>query len=127
MGFDPGRARPAPDWAVTATNYFVGNATVTIEGPEADVDTGQGVVYATVTCYGNDGSEALARSRATDASTGSATTDLDGIGDEGYAIEDGSGLSASTFDVATWCRTSWSPATSHPTSSAQRQRPSIRR
>ena len=86
-----------PDWAVTATNYFVGNATVTIEGPEADVDTGQGVVYATVTCYGNDGSEALARSRATDASTGSATTDLEGTGDEGYAIEDGSGLSAVHF------------------------------
>ena len=90
--------RALPDgWAVTATNFFVGNSTVTLEGPAAETDTGEGVVYATVTCYGNDGSEALARSRAADAATGSPTTDLDGIGDEGYAIEDGSGLSAMHF------------------------------
>ena len=90
--------RALPDgWAVTATNFFVGNATVTLEGPAADTDTGEGVVYATVTCYGNDASEALARSRAADASSGSPTTDLEGIGDEGYAIEDGSGLSALHF------------------------------
>jgi hypothetical protein len=84
-------------WAVTATNFFVGNATVTLEGPAADTDTGEGVVYATVTCYGNDASEALARSRAADASTGSPTTDLEDIGNDGYAIEDGSGLSALHF------------------------------
>ena len=90
--------RALPDgWAVTATNFFVGNSTVTLEGPAADTDTGEGVVYATVTCYGDDGSEALARSRAADASTGSPTTDLEGIGDEGYAIEDGTGLSAMHF------------------------------
>ena len=57
--------RALPDgWAVTATNFFVGNSTVTLEGPAADTETGEGVMYATVTCYGNDGSEALARSRA---------------------------------------------------------------
>jgi hypothetical protein len=90
--------RALPDgWAVTATNFFVGNATITLEGPAADTDTGEGVVYATVTCYGNDGSEALTRSRAADASNGSPTTDLDGIGDEGYGIEDSSGLSAMHF------------------------------
>ena len=90
--------RVLPDgWAVTATNFFVGNSTVTLEGPAADTDTGEGVVYATVTCYGNDASEALARSRAADASTGSPTTDLEEIGDEGYAIEDSSGLSAMHF------------------------------
>jgi hypothetical protein len=90
--------RALPDgWAVTATNFFVGNSTVTLEGPTADTDTGEGVVYATVTCYGNDGSEALARSRAADASTGSPTTDLEGIGDEGYGIEDSTGLSAMHF------------------------------
>ena len=90
--------RALPDgWAVTATNFFVGNSTVTLEGPTADTDTGEGVVYATVTCYGDDAAEALARSRAADASTGSPTTDLEGIGDEGYAIEDGTGLSALHF------------------------------
>ena len=90
--------RALPDgWAVTATNFFVSNSTVTLEGPAADTETGEGVVYATVTCYGDDGSEALARSRAADASTGSPTTDLEGIGDEGYAIEDGTGLSALHF------------------------------
>ena len=107
--------RALPDgWAVTATNFFVGNSTVTLEGPAADTDTGEGVVYATVTCYGDDAAEALARSRAADASTGSPTTDLEGIGDEGYAIEDGTGLSAMHSAAGTWCRTSWSRATSRP-------------
>ena len=84
-------------WAVAATSFFVGNMTVTLEGPAADAETGEGVIYTTVTCYGKDSAEALARSRAADASTGSPTTDLEGIGEEGYQIDDGTGLSAIHF------------------------------
>jgi hypothetical protein len=84
-------------WTVAATSFFVGNMTVTLEGPAADAETGEGVIYTTVTCYGKDSAEALARSRAADASTGSPTTDLDGIGEEGYQIDDGTGLSAIHF------------------------------
>lgn len=85
-------------WTVSATSFFVGNATVTLEGPAADTETGEGVIYTTVTCYGNDGAEALARSRAADASSGSPTSDLEGIGEEGYQIgDDGTGLSAIHF------------------------------
>jgi hypothetical protein len=84
-------------WTVAATSFFVGNMTVTLEGPVADPETGEGVIYTTVTCYGNDSAEALARSRAADASTGSPTTDLDGIGEDGYQIEDATGLSAIHF------------------------------
>ena len=90
--------RDLPDgWSVAATSFFVGNMTVTLEGPTADPETGEGVIYTTVTCYGKDSAEALGRSRAADASTGSPTTDLDGIGEEGYQIDDGSGLSAIHF------------------------------
>ena len=90
--------RDLPDgWTVAATSFFVGNMTVTLEGPAADAETGEGVVYTTVTCFGTDSAEALARSRAADASSGSPTTDLDGIGEEGYQIDDGTGLSAIHF------------------------------
>jgi hypothetical protein len=84
-------------WTVAATSFFVGNMTVTLEGPAADAETGEGVVYTTVTCYGADSAEALARSRAADASSGSPTTDLEGIGEEGYQIDDDTGLSALHF------------------------------
>ena len=84
-------------WTVAATSFFVGNMTVTLEGPAADAETGEGVIYTTVTCYGKDSPEALARSRAADASTGSPTADLDGIGEEGYQVDDGTGLSAIHF------------------------------
>jgi hypothetical protein len=84
-------------WRVAATSFFVGNMTVTLEGPAADAETGEGVVYTTVTCYGTDGAEALARARAADASSGSPTTDLEGIGEEGYQIDDDTGLSAIHF------------------------------
>ena len=84
-------------WTVAATSFFVSNMTVTLEGPAADAETGEGVIYTTVTCYGRDSAEALARSRAADASTGSPTTDLDGFGEEGYQIDDGTGLSAIHF------------------------------
>ena len=84
-------------WRVAATSFFVGNMTVTLEGPAADAETGEGVVYTTVTCYGADSAEALARARAADASSGSPTTDLDGIGEEGYQIDDDTGLSAIHF------------------------------
>ena len=90
--------RDLPDgWTVAATSFFVGNMTVTLEGPTADPETGEGVIYTTVTCYGRDSAEALARSRAADSSSGSPTTDLEGIGEEGYQIDDGTGLSAIHF------------------------------
>ena len=82
---------------VSATSFFVGNVTITLDGPAADDETGAGVIYTTVTCFGRDGAEALARSRAADAATGSPTSDVEGIGDEGYTIGDGSGLSAIHF------------------------------
>jgi hypothetical protein len=91
--------RDLPDgWSVSATSFFVGNATVTLEGPAADAETGEGVIYTTVTCFGKDSAEALARSRVADASTGSPTSDLEGIGDEGYQIgDDATGVSTMHF------------------------------
>ena len=121
--------RALPDgWAVTATNFFVGNSTITLEGPAADTDTGEGVVYATVTCYGNDGSEALARSRAADASTrqrdnGPRWHRRRGLRDRGRHRASRPCTSA----AGTWFRTSWSRATSRRTSCAPQRRRSTRR
>jgi hypothetical protein len=91
--------RDLPDgWSVSATSFFVGNATVTLEGPAADAETGEGVIYTTVTCYGTDSAEALDRSRVADASSGNRTSDLEGVGDEGYQIgDDSTGVSAMHF------------------------------
>jgi hypothetical protein len=91
--------RDLPDgWSVSATSFFVGNATVTLEGPAADAETGEGVIYTTVTCYGKDGAEALKRSRVADASSGSPTSDLEGVGEEGYQVgDDSTGVSAMHF------------------------------
>jgi len=82
----PERADLPAGWAVATNNFFVGNMTVTLEGPAADDATGEGVIYATVSCFGPDGAEALARSRAADAASGSATSDLTGIGNTGYTV-----------------------------------------
>lgn len=94
----PGERDLPNGWTVATTSFFVGNTTVTLQGPAADPETGEGVIYATVTCYGRDGHEAVARSRAADAASGSVTEDLDDIGDEGYTLgEESTGLSAVHF------------------------------
>jgi hypothetical protein len=56
------------------------------------------VIYATVTCYGADGAEALARSRVAEETSGNATSDLDGIGETGYTVgDDLAGMSSIHF------------------------------
>ncbi len=74
-------------WRVEATNFFPSNLSVTIAGPPA-AEGAEGAIYATVTCYGRDGGEAVARSRSADESSGNPTDDLEDIGDEGYTVGD---------------------------------------
>ena len=84
-------------WRVETTNFFSNNLSVTIGGPPA-AEGAEGAIYATVTCYGRDGGEALARSRSADISSGNATNDLGDIGDEGYSVgDDLQGLSTIHF------------------------------
>ena len=96
-------ALPADDalpdgWSVDSTSFFSNNLSVTLAGPVASDETGEGAIYATVTCYGRDGNEALARSRAGDSGSPSGTSDLTGIGDAGYSVGDElSGLTAIHF------------------------------
>jgi hypothetical protein len=85
-------------WSIDTTSYFSNNLSVTLAGPPATDESSEGAIYATVTCYGRDGDEALARSRAGDSGSPSGTSDLTGIGDTGYTVGDElSGLSAIHF------------------------------
>lgn len=88
-----------PDgWSVETASFFSNNLSVTLGGPVASDQTADKAIYATVTCYGRDGNEALARSRAGDSSSPSGTTDLTGIGETGYSVGDElSGLTAIHF------------------------------
>lgn len=82
---------PAPEdlpdgWAIATSNYFVGSLTATLDGPASTVETSDGSIFATVTCYAGDAAEALARSRAADADTaGNTVAELD-LGDVGYSV-----------------------------------------
>ena len=85
-------------WSVETRNFFVGNLSMTLAGPPAADQSPESVIYATVTCYGADGSEALARSRAAEIASGNATNDLAGIGEAGYTVgDDLEGLSSIQF------------------------------
>jgi hypothetical protein len=75
-------------WTVATSNYFVGNLTVTIAGPLADGAEQPGEIFATVTCYEGDASEALARSRSADHVVGNQTNETTNLGDGGYEILD---------------------------------------
>jgi hypothetical protein len=85
-------------WSVETSNFFSNNLSVTLAGPPAADESGQGAIYATVTCYGRDGAEALARSRAAEAGSSGTTNDLTDIGEAGYTVGDElSGLSTVHF------------------------------
>lgn len=85
-------------WSVETTSFFSNNLSVTLAGPPATDESSEGMIYATVTCYGRDGNEALARSRAGDSGSPSGTSDLTGIGETGYTVGDElSGLTAIHF------------------------------
>ncbi|HSK51223.1 MAG TPA: hypothetical protein VLA44_00600 [Clostridia bacterium] len=94
----PDPADLPPGWTVATSNFFVGNLTVTLGGPLDEEGEQGGEIFATVTCYGGDATEALARSRSSDQAAGSVTADLTGLGDAGYQIDDASsGLAAMHF------------------------------
>ncbi len=96
-------ALPADDalpdgWSVETTSFFSNNLSVNLAGPVASEQTPEGAIYATVTCYGRDANEALARSRAGDSGSPAGTSDLTGIGEAGYSVgDDLSGLTAIHF------------------------------
>ncbi len=75
-------------WSVSTSSFFVGSLTVTIDGPAASEESGAGSVFATVTCYGDDAGQALARSRAGEANSGGTVADLPDVGDDGYSVGD---------------------------------------
>jgi len=87
-----------PDgWSIAASALAVDSLTMTINGPTDSASGSQASVFATVTCYGSDGSEAIARSRAADQQSGGDIAVLDDVGDEGYSVTDTSGTAAVHF------------------------------
>ena len=79
-------AADLPDgWAVTTSDFIVGSLIATVDGPASADATSDASIFATVTCYAGDAVQALARSRAAEAATGSTIESLD-LGDDGYQV-----------------------------------------
>jgi len=74
-------------WIVGTSNFFVGSMTATLDGPASFDGSGDGSIFATVTCYGSDGAQAIARSRTAETNAGNTVSDVD-VGDTGYAVGD---------------------------------------
>jgi hypothetical protein len=85
-------------WKVTATDVYPDNQTTTITGPTPADGSAAVTIYASVTCFGDHATDAIARSEQASEDAGRAVTPIDGIGDTGYAIAgDTSGASAIQF------------------------------
>jgi hypothetical protein len=85
-------------WKVTATDVYPDNQTTTITGPTPANGSAALTIYASVTCFGDHATDAIARSEQASEAAGRAVTAIDGIGETGYAIAgDTSGASAMQF------------------------------
>ena len=85
-------------WKVTATDVYPDNQTTTITGPTPADGSAALTIYASVTCFGDHATDAIARSEQASEAAGRAVTAIDGIGDTAYAIAgDTSGASAIQF------------------------------
>jgi hypothetical protein len=93
------RASEIPSgWTISGTDVYPDNQTTTILGPVPAGGSAASTIYASVTCFGDHAADALARSEQASKDAGRSVTELDGIGDAGYAIfGDTSGASALQF------------------------------
>jgi len=81
-------ALPA-DWTISSTDFYVDGQTTTLAGPASSEGADDGaLLYASITCYGSSGADAIARSRTSVEDAGMPVDDLDDIGESGYAVQD---------------------------------------
>jgi hypothetical protein len=73
-------------WTIGSTDYYRDSQTTTLAGPDPGDGSGGANLYVSVTCFGADAADAVARSRASATEAGRPVTDLEGMGDGGYEI-----------------------------------------
>jgi hypothetical protein len=82
-------------YTLSASQYDINRQQVTFLGPlPADETSSQGVVYVTVTCFGEGAADAVGRSEQAAQDAGQAVTPRDDLGDGGFSATDEGG---STF------------------------------
>lgn len=85
-------------WTMGSTDIYPDNQTTTLAGPPSASGSAGSTIYASVTCFGDRASDAIARSERASTNAGRSVTPLDGIGETGYAIAgDTAGVSALQF------------------------------
>ena len=85
-------------WTMGSTDIYPDNQTTTLAGPASASGSAGSTIYASVTCFGDRASDAIARSEQASTNAGRSVTPLDGIGETGYAIAgDTAGVSALQF------------------------------
>lgn len=76
-------------WAIAASDFTPTGVTSTLSGPQASDGSGTPTtVYTTVSCFGNDASQAVERSRTAAAAAGQTVRSMNGLGDEAYSTTD---------------------------------------
>jgi hypothetical protein len=83
----PASALPA-GWSPGATNYGVDSVGITLVGVDASTGSTAPLAYVNVSCYGDAGQEAAARSQAAAVAAGGSDLPFSSLGDASAAVQD---------------------------------------
>ena len=79
-------------WTVSATQYDLSRKTMSFLGPvPEDESLGQGVIYATISCFEEGAAESVTRSAQAATDAGQSVIDRDDLGDGGFSAVDDTG------------------------------------
>lgn len=79
-------------WTISATQYDISRKTMSFLGPIPEDETlGQGVIYATITCFEEGAKESVDRSQEAATDAGQSVIPRSDLGDGGFSAVDDSG------------------------------------
>jgi hypothetical protein len=88
----PAAADLPEGWSVTAQQYDLERKTMSMLGPVVDAASGtQGVVYATITCFGSGAADAVTLSQQAATDAGQTVAERPDLGDQAYSSTDETG------------------------------------
>lgn len=93
----PGEGGLPSGWSVSGTGFFVDSLATTLVGPPPGDGTEAPSVYVSVSCFGNDGHDAMTRSRNAGLAAGGSDLTFPRLGTESYAIRDPSAGTVSVY------------------------------
>ncbi len=93
----PGEGGLPPGWSATGTGFFVDSLATTLVGPPPGDGTDAPSVFVSVSCYGDEGHDALVRSRNATLAAGGSDLTFPRLGTESYATRDPGAGSVSVY------------------------------